>query len=60
MITFNMVSKSEKERLKPHIEELKQIEDKLFDLGGSILDSTLCEAWSDLYTIIEALEHCNV
>ena len=59
MITNDTVSKSEKERLKPHIEELKQIEDKLFDLGGCILDSALCSVWSDLYTLIEILEYCN-
>ena len=59
MITSDMVSKSEKERLKPHIEELKEIEDSLYNLGGNILESELCNIWGDLYTLIEILEYCK-
>lgn len=57
MITADMVSKTEKERLKQHIEELNKIEDELFHLGGYDLNSVLCDIWSDLFALIEILEY---
>lgn len=38
MITADMMSKKEKTRLKHQLDELKQIEDDLFTLGGYDLD----------------------
>lgn len=59
MITRDMVSKSEKEHLKQHIEELREIETNLFSLGGHNVNSALSQIWADLFSLVRIVKDDN-